>query len=194
MGNTSVWLEFPYLLSLVRWLLAFIFLTSAFGKLRDRRAFVSVVLDYQILPTHWARRFATVLPWLEGVAGLMLLIGLGTRIAVGLSGLLLVSFIFAMGLNLLRGRKDLDGGCSGAHQRQKISGKLILRNTILLLLSLQVALWGSGYLALDSWLSSIDMRVLMREVALPFALSGIGVFMLYRLFQQLNRLAQVEGK
>jgi uncharacterized membrane protein YphA (DoxX/SURF4 family) len=187
-------LQYPYLLTFSRWLLAAIFSASAIGKIQDRRAFVALVLDYQILSKRWARRFAVVLPWLEGATGLMLLIGLGTRIAAGLSGLLLVSFIFAMGLNLLRGRKDLDCGCSGAHHRQKISGRLILRNMILLFLSFQVTLWGSGYLALDGWLSNMDARALMSEVALPLALTDVGVFMLFRLFQQLTRLAQMEGK
>lgn len=55
-------LVFP---GLARLFLAMVFLSSALGKLRDVHGFTSIMLDYRILPQHWARRFAGTLPWVE---------------------------------------------------------------------------------------------------------------------------------
>lgn len=196
--NASLWLQHPYLLIASAWLLAAIFLFSAFGKLRDRRAFVSIVLDYHILPKHWARRFAAVLPWLEMAVGLMLLLGLSTRIAAALSGLLLLTFIVAMGVNLRRGRKDLNCGCAGVRHHRKISGKLILRNTLLVLLSAQVMLWGqdspivqSAFLSLLVFLMT---HVLLVDGGLPFTLAISGALMLALLLRQVRRFVQLENR
>ncbi len=196
--NASLWLQHPYLLIASAWLLAAIFLFSAFGKLRDRRAFVSIVLDYHILPKRWARRFAAVLPWLEMAVGLMLLLGLSTRIAAALSGLLLLTFIVAMGVNLLRGRKDLNCGCSGARQHQKISGRLILRNAILLLLSAPVMLWGQDSPAVQSLVSGLMAfliaRVLLVDGGLPLTLAIAGSLMLALLIRQVRRFVELEAR
>jgi uncharacterized membrane protein YphA (DoxX/SURF4 family) len=196
--NFSTLLLHPSLIILVRWLLAFIFLASALGKLRDRRGFISIVLDYQVLPKRWARRFAIALPWLEMALGLMLLLGLGTRIAAMLSGLLLLTFIGAMGVNLRRGRKDLNCGCAGARQHQKISGRLILRNAILLLLSLQIMLWGQDSPAVQGVASSL-MAFLMTHMllvggGLPLTLAIAGSLMLALLFRQVRRFVHMEAR
>jgi len=182
--------QHPHLLTLCRWLLAAVFLTSAGGKLRDRRAFASIVMDYQILPKRWVRPFATVLPWVEGAVALMLLLGMGTKIGAALSGLLLFSFAFAVGLNLLRGRKDLNCGCAGARHKQKISGKILVQNTLLSLLGLPLLGWGGGPFALDGWLSSQSPT----DVFVPLALIAIGLTMLYRLTRQMGRFIQMEGQ
>jgi len=191
-------LQHPVLITLVRWLLAAIFLTSALGKLRDRRAFVAIILDYRVLPRRLARRFAGALPWIEIVVALMLLAGLGIRIAAALSGLLLFSFILAVGVNLARGRRDLDCGCTGARHRHKISGKIMLRNMLLLLLSLQVALSGQDSPVLTGWLlhglAYFLTDILLVGAGLPLTLVVSGSLMLFLLFRQLIRFVQMESK
>lgn len=124
-------------LTLARWIIAAIFLTSSLPKLRHPRSFTSAIAAYHLLPQRWVDPFATTLPWLELALGLMLLLGWGTRIAAVVSAALLIVFLAAMGINLARGRKDLDCGCSGKHHSQKIGWKTITRNVILLLLSAQ---------------------------------------------------------
>jgi len=191
-------LPHPDLLVLARWLLAAIFLASAFGKLRDRRAFIAIVLDYQVLPRRWARRFAVVLPWLELALGLLLLLGIGTRIAAALTGLLLLSFVLAIGLNLWRGRKDLNCGCAGARQPQKINGGLILRNALLLLLSAQVMLWGQDPPLLQSLSSALltflTTHGLLVGGGLPLSLAISGALMLALLARQVRRFVQREAR
>lgn len=192
------WPQDPYFVLGSRCLLAAVFLASAFGKLRDRRAFVAIVLDYRILPWRWARRFAIVLPWLELALGLMLLLGLGTKVSAALSALLLLTFIIAMGVNLRRGRTDLSCGCSGARHHQKIGGRLILRNALLLLLSMPVMLWGQGSPAVQSLFSTL-MAFLMTHVllvggGLPLMLAISGSLMLTLLIRQVRRFVQMESR
>jgi hypothetical protein len=156
--------------------------------------FVSITLDYQVLPILWARRFAIALPWLELSIGLLLIVGLGTRVAAGLSIMLLLIFVGAIGLNLLRGHRNLDCGCSGARHQQKISGKLLLRNSCLLLLSFQVALWGPGVLALDNQLMGMTIDVILAEIILPLSLSIGGAIVFGLLIRQLARLVRLDGR
>lgn len=191
---SSAWFQHPYLLAAARGLLAAVFLTSALGKLRDRRAFAAIVLGYRLLPSRWARRWATALPWIEAGVGVMLTLGLGTRVAAGLSGALLLTFIAAVGLNLLRGRRDLDCGCAGARHRRTIGGWVLARNAILLGLSLQVAWWGSPVLGLDDQLGRLIGQTLSGEAALPLGLTLAGLSMLYRLAGPLMQLIESEAR
>jgi uncharacterized membrane protein YphA (DoxX/SURF4 family) len=140
--------------TLARWTLAAVFLTAAMSKLPDQRRFTFVVLAYRVLPRHLAQLYATALPWTEAVVGMMLLLGVGTRIGAALSGVLLLSFTTAMALNVARGRTNMDCGCLGVRHRQKIGSKVLVRNIVLLLLCVEVVLFAGTYLALDGQLSA----------------------------------------
>jgi uncharacterized membrane protein YphA (DoxX/SURF4 family) len=137
--------------------------------------------------------FAFALPWAEAVLGLLLILGWQTRRASVLSALLMVVFLLAIAINLGRGRRDLECGCFGSRRHEKIGWKVVGRDLILLLLSLQLALWGGGSLALDSQPPAVQQFVLDRVVLtalLPLALSGTGLYLVYRLAGQLGRLIQ----
>lgn len=184
------WLQFPQLTLVSRWLVGALFLVSALGKFRDMPAFLSVVFDYQILPPLWARRFAVALPWLEISIGLLFIFGLGTRTAAILGLVLLWSFAIAIAINLARGRRDLNCGCTGARRRQKINGRLLLRNFFLIFLSFQVLLWGPGIWALDYQIENMSRSIPLDEMILPLVMSLGGAVLLYRLFRQIVRLVQ----
>jgi len=181
-------------LTISRSLLVAIFLTSSLPKLRHPRAFTTAVQAYHLLPQPWIRPFAIILPWLELALGLMLLLGWGTRIAaLAGSGLLLV-FLTAMGINLARGRKDLDCGCSGKKHSQKIGWKTIARNIVLVLFSIPVAVWGGGFLALDNQSPAIQtfvLETLLLHRLLPLVLSITGLWLLSRLLRQTVRLVML---
>lgn len=168
-----------------------IFLVSSLSKLRHPRHFVASVADYKLLPRSFERPFAHSLPWLELVMGMLLMLGYAVRPVAVLSMALLLVFILAMIINLVRGRKELDCGCYGRFHRQKIGWKIITRNVVLSLLLLALALWGDGLLSLEKHTPSIlsfVWAVFLLNGFLPLALSGLGLFMFYRLFYQLARL------
>ena len=181
------WLQHPYAVTVARWIVAVLFIITATGKLRERRRFLQTVLSYQVLPARFAYPYAVVVPWLEGAVGILLLSGLLSKIAATISAVLLISFIIAIGINLVRGRSDLECGCFGARRHQKINITIILRNLIFLGLSIQVILFSSGYFALDGLIfKERTSRALQPPIEglLQIAAIGVGAILLYLLVQQ----------
>jgi hypothetical protein len=58
--------------------------------------------------------------------------------------MLLVLFTGAIGINLMRGRTDIDCGCFGPALRQQLSGWLLLRNLFLMILATTLLLPENG--------------------------------------------------
>ncbi|GAB4578429.1 MAG: hypothetical protein Fur0022_11640 [Anaerolineales bacterium] len=171
--------------------LAATFLTASFPKLRHPHTFTAAIASYHLLPPHWTRPFARTLPFLELVLGLMLLLGWRTRLAALASVGLLTLFLAAMSINLARGHKDLDCGCSGKGHSQKISWRTITRNVGLVLLALLVAMWGGGFLALDTQSPAVQAFVWeqgMLNTLPPLILSGRGLWLFFQLLRQTVRL------
>jgi len=116
-------------------LLSYLFVTGGWQKLTDTRYFHDIITEYRILPASWSRPVARILPVVEIGAGLALLIPALQLPALFSVALLLTGYTFAMGLNIARGRRDLDCGCAGPGQEQTISGWLLGRNAVLIALA-----------------------------------------------------------
>lgn len=108
-------------------------------KLRDVARFGGTLEAYAILP----HAIVSPVSWLIPMSELLLAIGLvlpfSRRAAAAAGALLLVLYATAIGINLSRGRRELDCGCSGFGREQRISPLLVLRNAVLALLSLGIA-------------------------------------------------------
>lgn len=85
------------------------------------------------LPEFLGQTYGFALPWVEIISGLLLLIGLYTRIAAVLIGLLLLSFLIAMGIDWW-----------------PTSGPAYTKNIILLTLSILIVAVGSGKYAMKA--------------------------------------------
>jgi hypothetical protein len=118
-----------------RWVVGAFFLIFALKKLPDRPGFVFVVVAYRVLPRRWAEVYGYCLPWLELCVGGMLVLGILPRVFAFVAAFLLISFLVAIGLNIMRRRTDLSCGCAGGSSQQKIGSMLLLRNLALLLLA-----------------------------------------------------------
>lgn len=180
-------LSHPYMVTLARWILAVVLLTSALSKLPNQHRFVFVVLTYRILPRRLARIYGMMLPWLEASVGILLLLGIVTRIGGILSALLLASFTIAVGLNVVRGRTDLDCGCLGSRHRHKISGKVLARNIVLMILSLDVMLFANGYLAIDSQFPAMKELGQQADIIKNLIIGVLSVAALFLLFPLLKQ-------
>jgi hypothetical protein len=119
--------------------LAAIFTGSALTALRDLKLHAAIVEQYRILPAGLASPVALALPLLSVAAAVLLLAAPLASWGAMLSFALLSSFTGAIGVNLARGRRDIDCGCGGA-DGQRLSGGLVVRNLALMGFSL-VALW-----------------------------------------------------
>lgn len=109
------------------WFAAGLFATAAFAKLRDFTAFTGFVAGYRLLPAALVRPVGMLLVCLEVLAVVAVLLGEGLPRLVPAG--LLFTYGFAMSINLLRGRRDIDCGCGGTPM--PIGWTLVLRNVAL---------------------------------------------------------------
>lgn len=88
------------------------FVLTAIGKVRYLPEFVKEVRAYQMIPLEWTNSVAYVLPWVELVAGLLLLACLWRREARFVIAALLVVFTLAKTYTYAIGL-EIDCGCGG---------------------------------------------------------------------------------
>ena len=113
------------------------------------------VRQYQILPDSLANTFGTVQPFLELALGLLVLIGLGTRLVAVLSGLLLLAYIGGI-ISLGARGIAINCGCGGiastvaaGHTRYTLD---VLRDVGYLIPALWLIRWPRSPFGLDRWL------------------------------------------
>ncbi|CAI3800712.1 Methylamine utilization protein MauE [Pseudomonas sp. MM221] len=115
--------------------LAALLASAASHKLRDRRAFNGIVRAYQVLPATLAPVATAGLAVAELALALALLLPAWRASAALGVALLMVLYASAIGLNLWRGRRDIDCGCSGPGAAQPLRPVLLLRNLVIALLA-----------------------------------------------------------
>jgi uncharacterized membrane protein YphA (DoxX/SURF4 family) len=111
----------------VRWSLAIVFLLAVIHKLKAPVAFKATMKNYRLLPDFLLTPFlyAVIAAELVAVVALLANRSLGSGIAAGL----FTVYTLAILINLIRGRRDIDCGCSGPAIRQTLSGWLVVRNS-----------------------------------------------------------------
>lgn len=115
--------------------LSCVFVTAGFHKCQAPAEFAAALSNYKILPAALNRQCVYLLPVAEIMTGVALLIPAVTQLAAVAAGALLTLYMFAIGVNLLRGRRNIDCGCGGPQQKQTISEWMIARNSLLLFLA-----------------------------------------------------------
>lgn len=111
--------------------LTMILVTAAVHKWQAPALFARQVADYELLPQGLVRPVALLLPVLECLIALGLLAGATRRGAAVLAALLVAGYAAGIGINLLRGRNNIDCGCSGPGAPQPLHPSLLLRNLLL---------------------------------------------------------------
>ncbi len=109
-----------------RWALAFVFLFAVIHKLKAPAVFTTTLKNYRLLPERLLTPSSYAIIALEflAVAGLLANSRLGTVVAAAL----LAVYSLAISVNLVRGRLDIDCGCSGPAIRQTLNAWLVVRN------------------------------------------------------------------
>jgi hypothetical protein len=136
----------PWLSVRAQFLLAAFFVVAGIAKIGDPPAFAQEIHNYRLVPGWAVNVMALWLPWVEVVAGAALFLGIFRRTAARIFGILLVVFIIAIGINLVRGR-PVDCGCFGTSKVRKTDAErldamrwAILRDGGLLVLTGQILL------------------------------------------------------
>lgn len=120
-----------FLAILLRSVLGGVFLISAATKIAAPRAFVDNVVNYRILPNSIAKAFGWLLLPLELITSILLLTGVADRIAAGIVGLILLSFIAAITIVIARGQST-QCSCFGLLYRERVGWATLTRDALLL--------------------------------------------------------------
>jgi putative oxidoreductase len=103
-------LTHPWLTVRTQIALGVFFIVAALPKIADPPSFAHMIYNYRLVPGPLVNITALALPWAELLMGVALICGIWRRTAAVLVGVLLVVFIVAISVNLLRGNA-IDCGC-----------------------------------------------------------------------------------
>lgn len=120
----------------LHWLLGFVlgavFLYASYEKIAKPADFARIIYHYQIvgpngtLPPLAANLLAVTLPWVEVVVGVLLVTGLWRREAAGVTAILLVLFLIAVGSAMWRGIDIENCGCFSVSGSGRRAGVFLL--------------------------------------------------------------------
>ena len=141
---------------LVRLGLAAVFLTAGALKVSDLDASGRAVVAYELMPPDVAMVVGAVQPFVELMLGLLLLLGLATRLAASISAAILVIFISGIVSAWARGL-NIDCGCfsKGGHLPEgQVPDYLpeILRDVLFLAMAIFLIIFPASRFSLDGWL------------------------------------------
>lgn len=124
---------------LFRFALAAVFGHAGAVKLVDLGDFRLAVRNYQLVPERLLGFVVVGLPIVELACAAALIVGIGTGPVAAMLVLVLAAFVFAIGINLLRGR-TFSCGCSG-RTSSDITWRHVIVNAGLALLAVLVSVW-----------------------------------------------------
>lgn len=116
--------------------LSVIFASAASHKIRHPSWFRRQVREYELIPGLMVPTAALALPVTELAVAAGLLWSTSRPYAGVLAFLLISLYALAIAINLARGRKDIDCGCSGPAMRQPLQPALLVRNGLLAVIAL----------------------------------------------------------
>ncbi len=150
------WFESIVLQLPVRLALGGIFVFAAWNKIHNPQAFAFAIKGFKVFDPathgHLIISAAYTLPWVEMIAGVLLILGLRSRAAA--LTLLLTLLVFIGGLlHVITSGIDADCSCFG-DQKLFCGGAVgwcqVIRNLILLVPALYIVIRGGGLLSLDA--------------------------------------------
>jgi putative oxidoreductase len=139
----------PYTSVVFRWAVGLIFVYASMDKLLHPSAFAVAIYNYKILPGSLINLVAITLPWVELVCGILLIIGLSPRAAAFILSILLLIFFSALSISLYRGI-DISCGCfSVSTTADKIGISNMVKDLLVLAMSLQILFFDRNLLSLE---------------------------------------------
>lgn len=138
-----------YLLLIFRIILSFVFIYAGTEKISDPAGFSDAINNYRLLPLFSVNFFAITLPWVELVAGVLLLFGVSVKENSFIISISLVVFILAIGISLARGL-SIECGCFGTSSGTRVGVEKIFENIILLVMGFTLSKFDSRFLSLLS--------------------------------------------
>jgi uncharacterized membrane protein YphA (DoxX/SURF4 family) len=136
-----------YLLLIIRIILGFVFIYAGAEKISDPEAFAISISNYRLLPTAAINFFAITLPWIELVAGILLIFGIAVKENSSILFSMLLVFTAAIVISLFRGL-SIDCGCFG--KGTQIGLYKLGENTLMIIGTFLLMIFGSDLFKLKS--------------------------------------------
>jgi putative oxidoreductase len=119
-----------------------VFIYASMYKINYPTEFAETIAAYQLIP-YWAINLtALILPWIELVAGVLLLLGIRTKSAAAVIGFLLLIFSLAILVTMVRGI-PIGCGCFTSVD-EPMGWRTLVRDLMWLAMTLQVYLFPSA--------------------------------------------------
>ena len=137
-----------YLLLIFRVIVSFVFIYAGIEKISNPAGFSDAINNYRILPLITVNFFAITLPWIELIAGVLILFGISVKENSFVITVLLVVFLIAIIISLARGL-NIECGCFGTLSGTRIGLEKIIENLVLLFMSSLLMKFDSHLLSLS---------------------------------------------
>ena len=108
-----------------------VFIAAGVLKVLQPATFAADIGNYRLLPHEAINLLAITLPWIEVVAGLLLVLGAWRRASASMIAVMLIVFLLAIGQALARGL-DVRCGCFGTVEARKVGLLALGQDTALL--------------------------------------------------------------
>ncbi|MFH2029617.1 MAG: MauE/DoxX family redox-associated membrane protein [Bacteroidota bacterium] len=114
-----------------------VFIFASLDKIANPGDFAVAIVNYKIIPLSLVNIFAIVIPWLELFCGILILFGEYIKESSFIISSLLLVFVVMIAAAVFR-NLDIDCGCFGTLDAQKVGLTKIVENILLLLLSVNI--------------------------------------------------------
>src|SRR6056297_3548659 len=118
---------------LVQFFLGAVFVYASLHKIPDPGQFARIIYGYDLFPVYLINPMAVILPYFELFCGLALILNVYEKGGLLLINIMLLTFIIAISINLIRGHQ-FDCGCfSFSHNATGSNIELLVRDIVCLI-------------------------------------------------------------
>ncbi|MFO7447205.1 MAG: MauE/DoxX family redox-associated membrane protein [Ignavibacteriaceae bacterium] len=139
-----------YLILISRIIVGGVFVFAAADKISDPSSFSKAIYNYKLFPDVLVNLFAVIIPWIEIVAGILLIFGIYARENAVIINSLLSMFIIIVIISIFRGL-NIDCGCYGTASGSMVGWQKVGENVLLILLGFHVIFFSKDPMTVNSF-------------------------------------------
>ncbi len=142
-------LDNSFVVLLARIIIGLMFVIVGVGKIAHPAEFADEIANYQILPNFFINIAAITIPWIELIAGILVIFGIKQKPSATIILLMLIVFTSGVAVAMAKGL-NIDCGCYSQIASQQVGIPKILENTGLMILSIIIILTNNKKFILQS--------------------------------------------
>jgi len=120
----------------LRIILGVIFIYASADKIINPHQFAYAISNYKLLPGDLINFFVLFLPWVEAVVGIFLIFGLSEWVSITIFNGLMIIFMAAIAISLVRGLNISCGCFTSDPNAEKMTWLTLLRDSSIIILGL----------------------------------------------------------